>query len=90
MNKKFEKLCDRVDYFKQEKEGVKIMATLFEQYVAEERAEEQKRGIRSTVKMCRKFGQSYEMAKASVLEEYPDIAENIVDEIIDEVYELVK
>ena len=90
MNKKFEKLCDRVDYFKQEKEGVKIMATLFEQYVAEERAEEQKRGIRSTVKMCRKFGQSYEMAKASVLEEYPDIAENIVDEIIDDVYGLVK
>lgn len=94
MNKKFEKLCDRVDYFKQEKEGVKIMATLFEQYVAEERAEEraeeQKRGIRSTVKMCRKFGQSYEVAKASVLEEYPDIAENIVDEIIDDVYGLVK
>ena len=94
MNKKFEKLCDRVDYFKQEKEGVKIMATLFEQYVAEERAEEraeeQKRGIRSTVKMCRKFGQSYEMAKASVLEEYPDIAENIVVDIIVEVYDLVK
>lgn len=70
------------------------MATLFEQYVAEERAEERaeslKRGIRSTVKMCYKSGQSYEMAKASVLEEYADVSESLIDEIIDEVYELVK
>ena len=47
-NEKFEKLCSRVDYFKHEREGVKVMATLFEQYVAkeraEERAEEQKKG----------------------------------------------
>lgn len=93
-NEKFEKLCSRVDYFKHEREGVKVMATLFEQYVAkeraEERAEEQKKGIRSTVKMCHKFGQSYEIAKDSVLEEYPDISESLIDEIIDEVYELVK
>lgn len=66
------------------------MATLFEQYVAEEKVESLKRGIKSTVKMCHKFGQSYDVAKASALEEYPDIAENIVDEIIDEVYEFVK
>lgn len=93
-NEKFEKLCNRVEYFKHEREGVKVMATLFEQYVAEERAEERaeslKRGIRSTVKMCYKFGQSYEMAKASVLEEYADVSESLIDEIIDEVYELVK
>lgn len=93
-NEKFEKLCSRVDYFKHEREGVKVMATLFEQYVAkeraEERAEEQKKGIRSTVKMCHKFGQSYEIAKDSVLEEYPDISESLIDEIINEVYELVK
>lgn len=88
-NEKFGKLCSRVEYFKQEREGVKVMATLFEQYVAEERAEEQKKGIKSTVKTYRKFDQSYETAKAAVLEEYPDIAENIVDEIIEEVYELV-
>lgn len=88
-NEKFGKLCSRVEYFKQEREGVKVMATLFEQYVAEEKAEEQKKGIKSTVKTYRKFGQSYETAKAAVLEEYPDIAEKIVDEIIEEVYELV-
>ena len=64
-----------------------IMATLFEQYVAEEKTIE---GMKGIVKMCRKFGQSYEIAKASVLEEYPDIAENIVDEIVDDVYGLVK
>lgn len=93
-NEKFEKLCNRVEYFKHEREGVKVMATLFEQYVAEERAEERekslKRGIKGIVKTCRKFGQSYEMAKDSVLEEYPDISESLIDEIIDEVYELVK
>lgn len=89
-NEKFEKLCNRVEYFKHEREGVKVMATLFEQYVAEEKAESLKRGIKGIVKTCRKFGQSYEIAKASALEEYPDIVENIVDEIIDEVYELVK
>lgn len=66
------------------------MATLFEQYVAEEKAESLKRGIKGIVKTCHKFGQSYEMAKDSVQEEYPDIAENIIDEIIDEVYELVR
>lgn len=49
------------------------MATLFEKYVAEERAESLKRGIKGIVKTCRKFGQSDEMAKKSVLEEYPDI-----------------
>lgn len=86
-NEKFEKLCNRVEYFKHEREGVKVMATLFDEYVAEEKAVE---GIKGIVKMCRKFGQSYDVAKASALEEYPDIAENIVDEIIDEVYELVK
>lgn len=89
-NEKFEKLCNRVEYFKHEREGVKVMATLFEQYVAEEKAESLKRGIKGIVKTCRKFGQSYEIAKDSVLEEYPDISESLIDEIIDEVYELVK
>lgn len=63
------------------------MATLFDEYVAEEKAVE---GIKGIVKMCHKFGQSYEIAKDSVLEEYPDISESLIDEIIDEVYELVK
>ncbi len=67
------KLCNRVDYFKHEKAEVKIMATLFEKYVAEERDESLKRDIKGIVKTCRKFGQSDEMAKESVLEEYPDI-----------------
>lgn len=87
VNKKFERLCNRVDYFKHEREGVKVMATLFDEYVAEEKTVE---GIKAIVKMCHKFGQSYEIAKASALEEYPDIAENVVDEIIEEVYGLVK
>lgn len=89
-NKIFSKLSDRVNYFKHEKEGVKIMATLFEEYVAEEKAESLKRGIQGIAKTCRKFGQSYEVAKDSALEEYPDVAENLIDEIIDEVYGLVK
>lgn len=89
-NKKFEILCGRVDYFKQEKEGVKIMATLFEQYVAEERAESLKRGIKSTVKAYFKCKYSPEAAKEAVLEEYSDVSESIIDDIIDEVYGLVR
>ncbi|MDE7476548.1 MAG: Rpn family recombination-promoting nuclease/putative transposase [Lachnospiraceae bacterium] len=89
-NKKFEKLCNRVDYFKYEKEGVKVMTTLFDKYVAEERAEEQKKGIRSTARAYFKCKYSSEDTREAVMEEYPDVAENLIDEIIDEVYGLVK
>jgi len=94
MHDKFAKMSNRVNYFKHEKEGVKIMASLFEKYVTEERAEAtveaQKKGIKSLAKLCRKFNQSHETARDSALEEYPDVDEGIIDEIIDEVYGLVK
>lgn len=90
INEKFEKLCNRVEYFKYERKGVKIMATLFEQYVAEEKAESLKRGIKSTIRAYFKCKYSPEAAKEAVLEEYADVSESLIDEIIDEVYELVK
>ena len=37
VHSKFKKRCDNVDYYKYERKGAKIMATLFEQYVAETR-----------------------------------------------------
>lgn len=89
-NEKFEKLCNRVEYFKHERKGVKIMATLFEQYVAKEKAESLKRGIKSTIRAYFKCKYSPEAAKEAVLEEYADVSESLIDEIIDEVYELVK
>lgn len=89
-NEKFEKLCNRVEYFKHERKGVKIMATLFEQYVAEEKAESLKRGIKSTIRAYFKCKYSPEAAKEAILEEYADVSESLIDEIIDEVYELVK
>lgn len=85
-NEKFEKLCNRVEYFKHERKGVKIMATLFEQYVTESL----KRGIKSTIRAYFKCKYSPEAAKEAVLEEYADVSESLIDEIIDEVYELVK
>lgn len=70
------------------------VCTLFEEIAkdsrTEGRTEEQKRGIRSLVKMCHKFGQSCEIAKNSVIEEYPDVDEKLIDNIVDEVYQLVK
>lgn len=89
-NEKFEKLCNRVEYFKHERKGVKIMETLFEQYVAKEKAESLKRGIKSTIRAYFKCKYSPEAAKEAVLEEYADVSESLIDEIIDEVYELVK
>ncbi|MCM1219617.1 MAG: Rpn family recombination-promoting nuclease/putative transposase [Lachnospiraceae bacterium] len=94
MDGRFAKLCGRVDYFKHEKEGVRIMATLFEKYVTEEvaeaTAEEQKKGIRNIAKTYHKFNQSYEAARESALEEYPNVDETLIDEILDDVYGLVK
>ncbi|MDE7201071.1 MAG: Rpn family recombination-promoting nuclease/putative transposase [Lachnospiraceae bacterium] len=93
-NKKFAKLCSRVDYFKHKKEGVKIMATLFEQYVADERAEErieeQKKGIRNMAETYYKFKQDSALAREAVIEKYMDVDECIIDGILDEVYGLVK
>ena len=47
VHSKLKKRCDNVDYYKYEKKGAKIMATLFEQYVAETRIEEEKKGIKN-------------------------------------------
>ncbi len=89
-NRKFAKLCSRVDYFKHKKEGVKIMATLFEKYVAEERAEEQKKGIRNMAETYHKFKQDPALAKEAVIEKYADVDAYIIDDILDEVYGLGK
>lgn len=93
-NKKFVKLCNRVDYFKHKKEGVKMMATLFEKYVADERAEataeEQKKGIRNMIETYLKFKQDPTLAREAVIEKYADVDECIIDEILDEIYGLVK
>ena len=66
------------------------MATLFEEYVAEEKVESLKRGIRSTARAYFKCKYSPEGTREAVMEEYPDVAEILIDEIIDEVYGLVK
>ena len=89
-NNKFAKLCGRVNYFKHEKEGVKVMATLFDNYVAEEKAESLNRGIKNMAETYHKFGKDSMLAREAVIEKYPDVAENLIDEIIDEVYGLVK
>ncbi len=94
MNRRFEKLCKRVDYFKHEKEGARIMATLFDEYVAEELAEERAknltRGIKNMVETYYKFNQNYSVTREAVIEKYPDVEEKLIDSIIDEVYQLVK
>ena len=87
MNEKFAKLCERVNYFKHEKEGVKIMATLFDEYVAEERAEERKKGIKNMVETYYKFSQDCFAAKEAVMEKYPDVDEQFIDNIVEEVYQ---
>ena len=93
-NEKFVKLCNRVDYFKYEKEGVKVMTTLFEKYVNEEVAEERskslRRGIQGIIETYHKFGQDSNLAREAAIEKYPDVSDNLIDEIIDEVYGLVK
>ena len=93
-NEKFVKLCNRVDYFKYEKEGVKVMTTLFEKYVNEEVAEERskslRRGIQGIIETYHKFGQDFNLAREAAIEKYPDVSDNLIDEIIDEVYGLVK
>lgn len=91
---KFKKLCDRVDYYKYEGKGVKIMATLFEQYVAEERMEarketrieEEKKGIKNIAEICNKFNQDISIAKEAIKEKYPNVEEELIDDIIDAVY----
>lgn len=85
-NNKFAKLSNRVNYFKYERAGVNIMATLFEEYLTEE----QRKGIRGITKSYLRFNQSPESAKNAILEEYSDIDERLIDEIIDEVYDLVR
>lgn len=97
-NKQFTKLCGRVDYFKHEKEGVRIMATLFDEYVAEyvaegraeEKAAEQKKGIRNMVEIYYKFKQDISLAREAAIEKYSDVDDNLIDESIDDVYGLVK
>lgn len=93
-NAKFPKLCGRVDYFKTKKGGIKNMKTWFDNYLEEEkaaeRAEEQKKGIRGIAKSCLRFQQSPEVAKEAILEEYSDVDEKLIDEIIEEIYGLVK
>ena len=93
-NEKFVKLCNRVDYFKYEKEGVKVMTTLFEKYVNEEVAEERskslRRGIQGIIETYHKFGQDSNLAREAAIEKYPDVSDNLIDEIIGDVYGLVK
>ena len=43
-------------------------------------------GIRNMVKIYQKFGQSHKAAKEAVKEEYPDLAETLIDAIIQDVY----
>lgn len=90
INAKFPKLCGRVNYFKQEKAGVKSMKTWFDNYLAEEKAEERRKGIRGIAKSCLRFRQSPETAKEAILEEYSDVDEKLIDEIIEEIYDLVR
>lgn len=89
MNKQFAKLCGRVNYFKHEKEGVRIMSSLWEKYMAEEREAGLRRGVRSMAKDYLKFKQEPEIARDAILEEYPDVDEELIDDIIAEVYGLV-
>lgn len=70
------------------------MATLFDEYVAEELAEERAknltRGIKNMVETYYKFNQDYSVTREAVIEKYPDVEEKLIDSIIDEVYQLVK
>ena len=43
-------------------------------------------GIRNMVKIYQKFGQSHKAAKEAVQEEYPDLAETLIDAIIQDEY----
>ena len=90
-HEKFIKLCNRVAYYKYEREGVKIMATLFEQYVEEERIEarmeEQKKGIKNIAEIYYQFKHNASAAKKAVMEKYPSVGEEEIDQIIDAVYE---
>ena len=55
---------------------------------AEARAEVRVENVRSIVKSWHKLGQAYTDARAYVLEEYPDIDDNLLDRIIAEIYNL--
>ena len=55
---------------------------------AEVRAEVRVENVRSIVKSWHKLGQAYTDARAYVLEEYPDIDDNLLDRIIAEIYNL--
>ena len=95
IHEKFIKLCNRVAYYKYEREGVKIMATLFEQYVEEERIEariearmeEQKKGIKNIAEIYYQFKHNASAAKKAAMEKYPSVGEEEIDQIIDAVYE---
>lgn len=66
------------------------MATLFDEYVAEEKAESLKRGIKNMVETYHKFSQDYSVAKEAVMDKYPDVEERLIENIVDEIYQLVK
>ncbi len=71
------------------------MATLFEQYVEEERIEariearmeEQKKGIKNIAEIYYQFKHNASVAKKAVMEKYPSVGEEEIDQIIDAVYE---
>ena len=70
------------------------MATLFEQYVAEERMEagiearieEEKKGIKNMAEIYYKFNQDVYTAKEAIKEKYTNVEEELIDDIIDAVY----
>lgn len=55
---------------------------------AEGRTEGRTEGIKILAKQLRKCGQSYEFIKDSIMEEYPDINETLIDHIIEEVCQI--
>ena len=70
------------------------MATLFEQYVAEERMEagiearieEEKKGIKNMAEIYNKFNQDVYTAKEAIKEKYTNVEEELIDDIINAVY----